>query len=269
MLSNGKTVSVVVPVFNEEKTLKGVLDTLLKGELFDEIICVNDGSTDKSREILNSYVSKVKVIHLDENKGKAYAMVTGINEAASDLIFFFDADFASPKIEPINKLFEPLLDERTDAVVATFYEKKDPRKLVFDPISGQRVYYKKDLLPLLDEIRDSRWGVEILLNKAFKKRNVEEVYLEGLGHLNKHEKHSPKDALQGYIQEGIEVAKAVVPKDKLNLEDSKILKKLPKAKNLVEFDKLVKKIRNKELRKTLRNYLDTYLSEIKSWFEAN
>jgi len=269
MLRNGKTVSVVVPIYNEEKTLKGVIDTLLEGELFDEIICINDGSTDKSKEILDSLDPKVRVIHLEENKGKGYAMVEGTKAANSELIFFFDADFDTPKIEPLNDLVNGMLGEDVDAVVGTFFEKKDLRKLTMDPINGQRVYYKKDIEPLYDQIADSRWGVEVLLNKAFKDRNVVNVLLKGLGHLNKHEKHSPKDAIQEYIQEGVEMGKALVPANKLNLEDNKILNKLYEVKDFVEFEKLTEKIKNTELKTGLLDYLNRYLSEFKDWLESN
>ena len=269
MLKNGLTVSVVVPIYNEEKTLKGVIDTLLQGKLFDEILCVNDGSTDGSKKILDSLDSKVTVIHLKENKGKGYAMVTGVKKASSDLIFFLDADFTTPNIASLNKLLEPMLDKNTTASVGTLFDKKSPKKLLVDPICGQRVYYKKDLLPLLDKMKPSRWGVEILLNKAFKARKVAEVYLEDLGHLSKHLKHSPRDAIQDYIQEGIEMGKAVVPKNKLNKEDSKILKSLETAKNFVEYDQLIHRIKNKELKNALKDYVTKYLSDVREWLDSN
>lgn len=64
------SVSAVVPVFNEEKTLRGVVWALLNSKLITEVICVNDGSTDKTREILKSFGRKIVFIDLKENQGK-------------------------------------------------------------------------------------------------------------------------------------------------------------------------------------------------------
>ena len=69
-----KTVSAIVPVFNEEKTVKVVVETLLASKLISEVICVNDGSTDKGLEILKSFGRKIKLIDLKRNHGKGFAL---------------------------------------------------------------------------------------------------------------------------------------------------------------------------------------------------
>lgn len=88
-------VSVVVPVYNSEKYLKQCIDSILAQTLKDiEIICVDDGSTDKSDRILDDYVladARVKVLH-QENKGYGAAMNTGIAEAAGRYIGIVESD---------------------------------------------------------------------------------------------------------------------------------------------------------------------------------
>ena len=62
-------VSAIVPVFNEEKAVGEVIATLLRSNQFAEIICINDGSSDNSRKILESYGKKIKLINFKNNKG--------------------------------------------------------------------------------------------------------------------------------------------------------------------------------------------------------
>jgi len=73
-----KNICILVPTYNNEKTLRRVIDGVL--EYTDHIIVVNDGSTDTTPLILHSY-SQIKVIHLPENKGKGNALKTGFREA--------------------------------------------------------------------------------------------------------------------------------------------------------------------------------------------
>lgn len=73
-----KNICILVPTYNNEKTLRRVIDGVL--EYTDHIIVVNDGSTDTTPLILHSY-SQIQVIHLPENKGKGNALKTGFREA--------------------------------------------------------------------------------------------------------------------------------------------------------------------------------------------
>ncbi len=88
-------VSIIVPVYNAEKYLKDALDSLVNQTLKDiEIICVNDGSTDNSLEILKSYAQKderVKIIS-QANRGQSSARNAGLKIAKGEYIGFLDAD---------------------------------------------------------------------------------------------------------------------------------------------------------------------------------
>ena len=101
-------ISIVIPVYNVEKYLRECLDSILNQTLTDiEIICINDGSTDNSLQILEKYASKderIKIIN-QENKGLACARNTGINNATGKYIFFLDSDdYLLPNI--IDKLYD-------------------------------------------------------------------------------------------------------------------------------------------------------------------
>ncbi len=110
--------SVVMPVYNERPTLEAILSRVSASRLADEIILVDDGSTDGTRELLAELAPRyrrLKVILHDRNQGKGAAVVTGIHAATKDLVLIQDADLEyDPRDYP--SLLEPLLDGRADAV---------------------------------------------------------------------------------------------------------------------------------------------------------
>ena len=92
---NSKNYSVIVPFFNEEKTLQTAVLNLLKEDFASEIILVNDGSNDNSREIALRLIEKYKNIKLVDsktNKGKGHALKIGINKSQTKYIGVLDAD---------------------------------------------------------------------------------------------------------------------------------------------------------------------------------
>lgn len=88
-------ISIIIPVYNTEKYLKKCLDTLRNQTYFNlEFICVNDGSTDNSCDILNEYAnldSRFRVL-TQENKGQSAARNLGIEQATGDYLSFIDSD---------------------------------------------------------------------------------------------------------------------------------------------------------------------------------
>ena len=88
-------ISVIIPVYNVEKYLRECLDSLLNQTFKDiEIICVNDGSTDGSLNILNEYASKDSrfIIINQNNQGLSAARNNGLNVAKGDYVAFLDSD---------------------------------------------------------------------------------------------------------------------------------------------------------------------------------
>ncbi len=115
----GTKVSVIVPVYNTQEYLAQCLDSVIGGTLEDiEIICVDDGSTDGSREILNEYASRdgrIKVL-AKENGGLSSARNAGLAEAAGEYVLFLDSDdyiepraleylYAEAKSDNLDQLF--------------------------------------------------------------------------------------------------------------------------------------------------------------------
>ncbi len=115
-------VSVVVPVYNVSEYLGQCLDTILLQTLQDiEIICVDDGSTDGSLDILNTYAfldNRLKVIH-QENKGLGPTRNLGMTEATGEFIIFLDSDdFFEP--EMLEKMVAKAEEDGSDMVVCGF-----------------------------------------------------------------------------------------------------------------------------------------------------
>lgn len=89
-----RSLSVLIPVHNEERTLERVLDAVEGRPEVSEIVLVNDGSTDATKQILEARSFKVpaQVIHHERNRGKGSAIRTAIGAATSDLALIQDAD---------------------------------------------------------------------------------------------------------------------------------------------------------------------------------
>lgn len=114
--------SIIIPVFNEEKTVGAVLERLLAVPFSGwtvEIIAVNDGSSDNSASVLNNYnySPRIKIINLPKNSGKGSAVKAGLDVCAGDYAVIQDADLEC-KPEEIPLLLEPLKNFSYDTKIA-------------------------------------------------------------------------------------------------------------------------------------------------------
>ena len=124
------TLSVIVPVYNEERQLRSVIELLMATPcpLEREWIFVEDCSTDQSLKILKDLQQKhtFRVLAQPFNQGKGAAVIRGINEATGDFIMIQDADFEyDPKDVPA--LLEPLISNKADVVYGSRFKKNAPQ----------------------------------------------------------------------------------------------------------------------------------------------
>ncbi len=109
--------SVVMPVYNEEKSIVEIINRVLKQPEVGELIAVNDGSTDKSFEAMQCFADdpRVRLINQEKNCGKGAAIIRGFEEAKLDYVIIQDADFEYDPSE-YGKLLRPLLEDKADVV---------------------------------------------------------------------------------------------------------------------------------------------------------
>lgn len=113
------TLAVIIPCYNEVDNISEVLDRVMAVELADEIIIVDDGSTDGTLDVLHELQSKsidnLRILYHEHNKGKGAALVTGFKAAESDILLIQDADFEyDPREYPI--LLKPIYEGITPIV---------------------------------------------------------------------------------------------------------------------------------------------------------
>ena len=109
--------SVLIPLFNEEKTIGQILEKLLRQKIISEVIIVDDGSTDDSATIVKKFVKKSKKIKLfqKENAGKGSAIRLALQKATGDYVLIQDADLEYDP-EDIPVLVEPVLKGRAAVI---------------------------------------------------------------------------------------------------------------------------------------------------------
>ena len=135
---NGETVSrippdvsVVVPVYNEEARVRTAIERVLELSFVEEVIVVNDGSTDNSRQVLLEFSDpRLIIIEIPENRGKGAALRRGFAQASGAFVAIHDADLEYDPAE-IERLLIPLRDGRADVVYGSRFVGSEEHRVLY------------------------------------------------------------------------------------------------------------------------------------------
>lgn len=196
-----KKISVIIPAFNEEENIEKTIKVAKLNKNVDEMLVVNNLSTDKTAEI--SIANGARVVDCNE-QGKGYAMETGIKMARNEIIMFLDADVKYVKENIVENLCEPIINNEADFVKSSFDRTtggvvtevavKPVLNLLYpdmykftEPISGM-IASKKSILEKL--VLEKDYGVDIgilldIINKGYKIKEVNIGEIDNLSHNNK------------------------------------------------------------------------------------
>ncbi len=169
MQTDGKMLSVVVPVFNEEPTVGNVIGrlkaVLQKTGFRYEVIVVDDYSRDNSVEVAQS--QQVSVYRLKQHMGKGYALRAGFAKAKGDVVATIDSD-GSHRPEELPRLLKPLLAGDAELVIGsrfmnshTFYAKRVNA-------AGNRLFNVLIQILIRNPITDSQSGYRVMTRDALK-----------------------------------------------------------------------------------------------------
>lgn len=196
-----ENVSVIIPAYNEEISISKTIEVARKSTRANDILVVNNLSTDKTEEIAKSCGARVIKCN---NQGKGYAMEVGIKYAKNDIIVFLDADVEYKNENVVDNLIAPIITQNIDFVKSAFDRKtggivtevvvKPLLNMLFpnmhkfmEPISGM-IACKKTILEKITLEKDYGVDIGILIDVIQNGYNVLEVNLgeiKNLSHENK------------------------------------------------------------------------------------
>ncbi|HUH74566.1 MAG TPA: glycosyltransferase family 2 protein [Chitinophagales bacterium] len=133
------SLSIIIPVYNEENTITKILDKVIEvplvNNILKEIIIINDASTDKSDEIILKYISENPTNNLyyfkqESNQGKGAALHKGIKEAKGEFLIIQDADLEYDPFD-YNDMLKPILSGCADVVYGSRFMGSKPHRVLF------------------------------------------------------------------------------------------------------------------------------------------
>jgi glycosyltransferase involved in cell wall biosynthesis len=168
-----KKISILIPVFNEEKTIDLILEKVLNQtkNWEKEIIVINDGSTDRTLEKLQRFSNEISIISYDKNQGKGAALKKGLEKATGDIVIIQDADLEyDPKDYP--KLLQPILKGEIKIVYGS--RNLGTRRFIYARYFWGGVFLTK-LVNFLykTKLTDINTGYKVFETKTLKELNIE------------------------------------------------------------------------------------------------
>ncbi len=196
-------ISCIVPIYNNEKTIRHVLHVLLACKRIDEIIAVDDCSQDGSARII-PLVTGVKAIFNSRNLGKGGAVVEGIRHSRGNILLICDADLSKLQTHHIDRLIDEYNTGNYDMVIAG-RETDRGWGYLMSILSGERIFQRRTIEPYLEMIAGRGNGIEQIINYAHKDKKVKMILSRDIGHILKYKKSGIRGWLPAYAKETYQV----------------------------------------------------------------
>ncbi len=160
-----KTISAIVPAYNESARIGAVLSVLTSYPHFSEVIVVDDASTDGTGAVAQQY--RVRYIRNEHNSGKGFSMERGVAESSGDILFFCDGDVAGVTHDTLDRILRPVLSGDVDMFVAMrhrpVYHFLKHRVTLVPLVGGERAM-QRSLWNRIPSYYKHRFRIEAALN---------------------------------------------------------------------------------------------------------
>ena len=186
---NKPLIAAIIPTYNEEINVAGVLEVLHATPILDEVILVDDGSSDRTVEIIQQAASldpRFRVIQHEKNSGKGQAIFSGWAATTAPILLLLDADLKNLTPAHLQALLDPVIEHRADMTLGLFrggHFSTDLSHWLTPFLTGQRGL-RAEMLKFVSPEASAGYGFEIALTVAASQRNYRKriVFLKGVWH---------------------------------------------------------------------------------------
>lgn len=185
-------IAAIIPAYNEEKSVAGVIKAVRSCPEITQIIVVNDGSTDRTAKVARE--QGAQVIDLPVNMGKGAAVTAGVKATSAPILLLLDADLLGLRPHHLRALLCPILQERADMTVGVFKNGRlltDLSQRLTPFLNGQRALRREAFTAFSGlEPTATGYGVDFCLSRFARESGlrVELVALDHLTQIMKEEK---------------------------------------------------------------------------------
>ncbi len=176
-------ISCIIPAYNEGLRIEAVLRVVYGHPLVDEIIVVDDASTDDTQSVVKRFPN-IRLIVNKENKGKSFSVAAGIIESSGDYILMLDADLHGLRSEDIASLVDPVKKGKADVSMSIRKNAPTWMKLIkIDLMTGERVFPKSMIASHIQEMMALHsYALEVFLNRIVIKNKyaIKSVFLKNV-----------------------------------------------------------------------------------------
>ncbi|OGG01571.1 hypothetical protein A2Z33_00135 [Candidatus Gottesmanbacteria bacterium RBG_16_52_11] len=223
------SISVIIPAINEERTIRGVVETVRTWGKGSEVIAVIDeATTDGTESAVRSCGDGIKILKNARDKGKGEAMAAGIAQARGDILLFVDADLVSLTPSDLDLLVAPLIKGTYSMAIGVLRYWQAGGYEPFNDISGTRSVRRDRISGHIEKMHNKGYGIEVFFNNLIGPKEITHVRLPHVFVLTKFEKQTATDAIITYIieardllTEAINVTSSVSPRTRKMLRGVK------------------------------------------------